>query len=95
METRKKKVVTLSNTESAFSKLILAAKHTHCSNWEAWQENVCKDMGTKQAIRLLEKVAKAFGMNPIEYDNEPLYVFIDNIWREAKNYTITIDLTLN
>lgn len=90
-----KKVVTLSNTESAFSKLVLAAKHKYCSNWEKWQESICKDMGSQQEIRLLERVAKAFDINPIEYDNEPLHVFINEIWREAKNYTITVDLTLN
>lgn len=86
-----KKIVTISNTNSALNKLIIAAKHSYCSEWEKWQEKICEGMGMRQEIRLLEKTARAFGMNPIEYDNEPLRVFIDNIWREAKNYTITVD----
>lgn len=90
----KKKVVTISNTDSVYSKLIIAAKHIYCSNWEKWQEKICENMGLKQEVKILERVAKAFGMNPTEYDNKPLHVFIDNIWREAKNYTITVDTTL-
>lgn len=90
METITKKVVEINNTTSTFSKLIIAAKSDTCKKWESSQDKLCKYMSFNREIRLMERVSKSFGLNPVEYDNEPYGVFLDNIWREAKNYTISV-----
>lgn len=86
MET--KKVVEIYSTKSSLSKLILAAKSDTCKEWEDRQEEICKGMGLNREVRLMERLGRIFGINPIEYDNEPFGVFIDTIWVEAQNYTL-------
>lgn len=84
------KQITINGTESTANKLTVAAKAESCQKWERLQEDLCSGMSLRQKDRVMNIVAKRFGMNPAEYDNEPYGVFVDNIWREAKNYAITV-----
>lgn len=84
------KTITITNPDTLLNKLIIAAKSKTCQEWEQKQEELTKDIGLRREIRLMDKVGRAFGMNTIQYDNEPYGVFIDNIWRDAHNYTVII-----
>lgn len=70
------------------NKLIIAAKSDTCQEWEKKQEEITKGIGLRTEERLMNLVGRKFGMNTVEYDNEPYAVFIDNIWRGAHHYTI-------
>ena len=80
----------INGSESIVNKLTIAAKSVTCEKWETLQEDLTAGMGLRKEDRVMNIVAKRFGINPIEYDNEPYGVFIDNIWREAQKYTITV-----
>lgn len=84
------KQFTIHGTESTLNKLTVAAKATTYEKWEKLQEDLTSGMSLRQEDRIMNLVAKRFGMNPIEYDNKKYGVFIDNIWREAKGYNITV-----
>jgi len=86
-----KKIIKIDGTESIVNKLIIAAKSVTCDKWERLQEDLCSGMSLQREDRVMDRVAKSFGINPIEYNNEPYGTFIDNIWREAHGYSITVN----
>ncbi len=82
------KKVIITNPHTILSQLLVAAKSETCQEWERLQEDLTSGMSLRQEDRVMSFVGRRFGMNPIQYDNEPYGVFIDNIWREAKKYSI-------
>ena len=84
------KKVIITNPHTILSQLLVAAKSETCQEWERLQEDLTSGMSLRQEDRVMSFVGRRFGLNPIQYDNEPYGVFIDNIWREAKNYSIEI-----
>lgn len=58
--------ITINGTESTLNKLTIAAKAVTCEKWEKMQEDLTSGMGLRQEDRIMNRVAKRFGMNPID-----------------------------
>lgn len=82
--------VKIEGTEGTVNQLIIAAKVESCDKWERLQEDLCSGMSLPREDRVMNRVAKTFGVNPMEFENHPYNVFIKAIWEKAKNYSITV-----
>jgi len=86
------KTITLEETESLQSRLIMGAKLTTFERWLAFQYRACTDIGAMMELRIMFNVAHAFGIKLKSTPEMSKYKeFLRQVWEAAKGYEVIVN----